>query len=732
MTPKQNDEIEKIQNQSSEVEEGVSISTFRKSNQISEIKDLGRVEFDSSSEEETGSVELFAPPTGQLISLAEGPIHKNVVVSEAPDPFLGQVVGNFKIIEVIGRGGFGKVYRAEHTLLHESFAVKLLNVGTQAEQEFIQRFQREARVLAQLKHENVVHLADFGLLPGGGFYLIMEYLEGMSLQQCLKARQPFPIPRMRSLVSQVCKVLGYIHEKGVIHRDIKPGNLFLSPLEKGPEKVKLIDFGIAALDDEDVEPLTQAEAFLGTAKYASPEQISGDSQLDHRSDLYSFAIILYLLVAGRLPFRAKGVMNIIHLQLNAPPPQLSQLYPSRAWSTQLETFFQSALAKQPCQRPPHADAFWKMCDAALLDQLELDARTNQSETGVFKKKKIEVSSLSTGAYVADMSFSRSAFSMEQDRKAVQSDLHEHVSSSRSHSFSHSHSGASDSNISDFSNQTAEPLEEKNRAFDLPLSAPIQPSESKHLGAERSKQYRRPFKSKFSFWIWVPVLLVVGVGFGFSALYLVERTMRTTRQKQHVVAQKGMKEHRSLGESKKTKKPDIPQSAMKIDTSLKKESHKRIPSIRKRTLAPLRRVIQHKKVQKRVGVQKRARRVVREQQTRPSKKRRRSTLKHRVKTHPICGVTSKNHRWVRGRLLRPKGAQPSLRYLGCSSCTWKRKKGVWCLLLPARPVKVHVVLEGYQPCLHTLPTQAKTILWSLREDDPDALSITGGQCAKWTP
>lgn len=307
--------------------------------------------------------------------------------AEGNDPLIGQTIGNFVVIHKIASGGFGAVYYARHTLLEQVYAIKVLHMHQQ-QPDMVERFKQEAKILAQMSHPYVVRMIDFGTLPSVGLYMVMEFLEGRTLYNCILKGEHFPLPRIRALCIEICEVLSYICGKGVVHRDLKPGNIYMTFDEKGEEHIKLIDFGIASLLYSEKE-LTQAGSFIGTAKYGSPEQIRGNKQLDVRSDLYSLGVILYRLLTGREPFlvQGKSIYSVIFQHLNSPPPSLSEVAPQCPWSPDLDTFFQQALAKKPEERFPtpeqFLDAFQRGLDAQeLLLYNRNDTVATQNQAGL--------------------------------------------------------------------------------------------------------------------------------------------------------------------------------------------------------------------------------------------------------------------------------------------------------------------------------------------------------------
>jgi CheY-like chemotaxis protein len=260
------------------------------------------------------------------------------------------LAGKYRLGSLIGSGAFGSVYRAHHVDLATDVAVKVLLTAARSSPDALARFQREGIAACRVKHPNAVAVTDFGVTPGGAAFLVMELLEGHSLQDEIKQVGHFAAPRCAEILTPLCAALAEAHGAGIVHRDIKPGNVFL---QRGPrgETVKVLDFGIAKMADEDARGgnLTIEGGILGTPAYMAPERFRGEP-IDGAADVYSVGVMLYQMLAGRLPFPSDSeLMAIVMMHLHREPPPLRELDPEIA--PEIDRVVMSALRKDPRQRP---------------------------------------------------------------------------------------------------------------------------------------------------------------------------------------------------------------------------------------------------------------------------------------------------------------------------------------------------------------------------------------------
>jgi serine/threonine-protein kinase len=268
---------------------------------------------------------------------------------------IGTTVGSYRITNKVSIGGMGTVYKAEHTLIGKHAAVKVLHPELTTNKDIVNRFFNEAKATTRIKHPGIVEVFDFGYLPSGHAYLVMEFLEGMSLARRLKTRGRIGEGEAAMMLRSVCSALTAAHAKGIVHRDLKPDNIFLCPDPDSAtgERPKLLDFGIAKLTDVGLAgSATKTGAVMGTPTYMSPEQCRGTGEVDLRADLYSLGCIFYELVTARPPFTNLGAGELIGAHLFMQPEPPSQHQPGL--SSESEQLILALLAKKPDERPQTA------------------------------------------------------------------------------------------------------------------------------------------------------------------------------------------------------------------------------------------------------------------------------------------------------------------------------------------------------------------------------------------
>lgn len=271
------------------------------------------------------------------------------------EDLLGTTIAHYRIDRVLGRGGFATVYHAIHETLRRSVALKVLHAEYVRDERSLRRFQREAQAIARLRHPGIVGVFDFGQ-DGQYAYLAMEYLEGEPLKRYLG--QPVNFSFAAQVITAVADALDYAHDRGIVHRDVKPGNIMVTP----QGRVVMTDFGIARITEAS-QDLTRG--VIGTPNYMSPEQALG-RDVDRRSDVYSLGVVGYELLTGRTPFRGNSPLATLGLQVNSPPPEPRSINPNLPVAA--ERVLLRALAKNPGERFPTAGAF----ASALAEALKAD------------------------------------------------------------------------------------------------------------------------------------------------------------------------------------------------------------------------------------------------------------------------------------------------------------------------------------------------------------------------
>jgi eukaryotic-like serine/threonine-protein kinase len=283
------------------------------------------------------------------------------------DPLIGKVLSErYRIVKKIGEGGMGAVYQAEHALIEKKIALKILFQDLTRRPDLIARFLQEAKSASRIGHENVIDISDFGQSPDGLVFIAMEYLDGQDLGKALKKSGAMEWERARPILMQITKGLRAAHGNGIIHRDMKPENVYLVQREGRADFVKVLDFGIAKIinpDESGGPALTQTGMIFGTPEYMSPEQAQGSTP-DHRVDVYAVGCIMYHMLTGSVPFTADNFMGILtkHLLEAAVPPRKRR--PDLPIAPDVEAICMKAMDKDRDKRYADMDAFYRALGAA--------------------------------------------------------------------------------------------------------------------------------------------------------------------------------------------------------------------------------------------------------------------------------------------------------------------------------------------------------------------------------
>jgi len=273
------------------------------------------------------------------------------------DRFIGKILdGRFEMLEAIGEGAMGTVYKARAAEDNSEVAVKVLSQHLEENQDNRERFEREARALFALDHPNVLGVRDFGIAEGSP-YLVTELLDGETLGQFVERQEELPVGTAVDIAKQILAGLSYAHAQGVLHRDLKSENIFIAPRASGGYDARLLDFGLVKfVDDErwgEGRAITAFGEVFGTPAYMSPEQGTG-SAVDARSDVYSMGVLLFEMLTGRWPFMEEDQFSMVLAHQKTPAPHLSDVVPGLRPYRTLDSVVQKALAKEPDDR--YADA----------------------------------------------------------------------------------------------------------------------------------------------------------------------------------------------------------------------------------------------------------------------------------------------------------------------------------------------------------------------------------------
>jgi serine/threonine protein kinase len=292
---------------------------------------------------------------------------------DGADPIVGMLVqGRFKVLSRIAAGGMGVVYRAEQQPLGRVIALKILESkhNPQIDESFSKRFFLEASAAARLSHPNTIVVHDYGKTDEGFYFIAMEYLEGGSLAGRLKKQGPLTPAQAIHVGVQVCGSLREAHAQGLVHRDLKPGNVMFSPRAGDPFFAKVLDFGLVKMVGTDSENmgLTQSGVMMGSPRYMAPEQVKAQP-VDHRADIYAFGAMLYHMLSGAPPFAAGSAFEAMHAHVNTPPPPLRSTWPGCPAGPVLESIVMRCLQKQANDR------------FGSMDEVIYALRSSQNEAG---------------------------------------------------------------------------------------------------------------------------------------------------------------------------------------------------------------------------------------------------------------------------------------------------------------------------------------------------------------
>ncbi|MFI5229915.1 MAG: serine/threonine-protein kinase [Gemmatimonadales bacterium] len=294
------------------------------------------------------------------------------------DPLIGQVVADrYQVLQLLGEGGMGRVYLAEHVRMGRKSAVKVMSPNLALSADAISRFNREASNASRINHPNVAQIYDFGETSDGMLYLAMEFVEGETLRQLIERDGPMPAPRAADITKQVGDALAAAHHLGIVHRDLKPDNVMIARHHDGTDWVKVVDFGIAKTVQGSGESgggsqtVTTAGVSLGTPEYMSPEQLAGE-RLDSRTDLYSLGLVLFNMLTADMPYPRVTSKETLVRRLTSRPRSLRDVAPDVNWPSRLQAALDRALAQDPADRYSAVADFGRDVVAAAAELRDTD------------------------------------------------------------------------------------------------------------------------------------------------------------------------------------------------------------------------------------------------------------------------------------------------------------------------------------------------------------------------
>lgn len=340
----------------------------------------------------------IASATGLASEIEEG-IVPEPEVPNGPPKLTGQILsGRYELIEVLGVGGMGTVYKARQTSMNRFVAVKVLSPQFSQNPQMIRRFEKEARVVSKLSHPNTVSVFDYGQ-SDQALYLVMELLEGQTLKQFLKLKGPLQPKVAVHVITQIVRSLHQAHRVGIIHRDIKPANIFVLNLNGDNQFAKVLDFGVAKLIQTSAEEtVTQAGGIIGTPKYMAPEQAQS-MEIDERCDLYSVGVLLFEMLAGTAPYDGDNPLGILMEHAQGQIPPLPKPFEAKTSYGQLDHIVWRCLQKHPDDRYNNADELlnaiddWRQIKTPIIDPVQQprpsDSRPSDVPVHVLKKSGIK-------------------------------------------------------------------------------------------------------------------------------------------------------------------------------------------------------------------------------------------------------------------------------------------------------------------------------------------------------
>ena len=292
---------------------------------------------------------------------------------ERADPLIGRVLdGRYRIESLIGRGGMGSVYKGIQIATNQVVAVKVMKSEYAEDKDAVRRFHREARAASLLTHPHTIRVFDFGQSEDGDLYMVLEYLTGRTLTKALKAEGRLSEERVAKIAREICQSLTEAHQKGLVHRDLKPDNVMLVDTVGDPDFVKVLDFGVVKMvsgSSAGESGVTKAGVVVGTPQYMSPEQAQGLRELTSAVDIYALGVLMYQALSGQRPFEGESPMEVLMAHAHKPVPELP---PDCPVTPEMRVLIRSMLAKNPVARPKAVDL------VDVLDQLRVAAKAGQA------------------------------------------------------------------------------------------------------------------------------------------------------------------------------------------------------------------------------------------------------------------------------------------------------------------------------------------------------------------